>query len=309
LVAAVYIAAQLGIQLRERESLEEAARWAPGSFITIEGKRVHVLERGSGSALVLIHGFGASTFDWEQHVLGPLARDHRVIAIDLWGHGFSARLSQGDLDFAVFADQVAAVLSALRIQSADVAGHSMGAAVSVLLAARHPALVDRLILVAGLAPQTSGETPLFFRILLTPLLGELALAMAPNLAPPDAPPDYRERMALVSRIPGSRASFLRYLRQPGKMEQLLEAYPRIKVPTLVIHGRDDDVVPFPSVERVIPLIRDVTVAPLDGKGHGLLWEAPDRVIAEMLPFLPGLGAAAQHGAAAADQQRVSIEAW
>jgi pimeloyl-ACP methyl ester carboxylesterase len=284
-VPAAYGLGRAGIVLWERDSLDRAALKAPGRFIRVDGKRVHILERGAGPPLVLVHGFGGSTFDWEQHTLDLLARDHRVVALDLWGHGFSERQPSPGLDFIAFADQIAAVLSALQIESAVVAGHSMGGGVAAVLAAERPALVERLILVAGVAPAQPNEVPWLFRLLRTPVLGEVGMGLTANLAPPEAPDDYRERMALVSRVQDTRLSLLGYVRRAEKREQLRDAYRRIQAPTLILHGRNDRNVPFASVERVAPLISDATVIPLDGMGHWLLWEAPDRVVEEMNRFL------------------------
>ena len=277
-----------GMALQETRSLEEARGEAPGRFLEIDGERVHVLERGTGPPLVLLHGFAGSTFDWEQHVLEPLARDHRVVAIDLWSHGFSERRASQPLDFVAFADQAVAVLDALRIDSAAVAGHSMGAAVAAVLAAEHPDRVRCVVSVAGVAPARSSEVSWFFRALLIPVLGELAMALTANLAPPQAPADYRQRMARVSRIDDTRASLLAYVRNDAKRQQLRDAYPEIRAPVLLLHGRDDRIVPLASVERIAPRITNATLIPVDG-GHWLLWEAPDRVVEETAAFLAECG--------------------
>jgi pimeloyl-ACP methyl ester carboxylesterase len=97
----------------------------------------------------------------------------------------------------------------------------LAAGVAAVLAARHPERVDRLVLVAALA---RSEPPWIFPAMQTPVVGDIALGIAANLAPPGAPSDYRARMALVSRIRGTRDALLRYVRRPGKFDELDAAY-------------------------------------------------------------------------------------
>jgi pimeloyl-ACP methyl ester carboxylesterase len=275
---------RVGIRLREPDMLEASAARAPGSFVTVDGHRVHLVDRGAGPALLLIHGFGGSTFDWEQHVLAPLTRSHRVIAVDLWGMGFSERRDDVEPDFATFAEQLVGVLDGLGVERASVAGHSMGGAVSAVLAARHPERIERLVLIAGLAPMERGETPWIFVMMRTPIAGEIGLALTDNLAPPFAPQDYLERMARVSRIRGSRQALLRYVRRQNKFEALQAAYPVIAAPTLIVHGTADASVPFAAAQRAAALIRNARLIPLEGRGHWLLWEAPEQVVEEIDRF-------------------------
>jgi pimeloyl-ACP methyl ester carboxylesterase len=275
---------RLGIRLREPDTLDESTVRAPGSFITVDGHRVHLVERGGGPALLLVHGFGGSTFDWEQHALEPLARRHRVVAVDLWGMGFSERRGDVTLDFPLFAAQLVGVLDALGIERASIAAHSMGGAVAAVLAATHPARVDRLILVAGLVPMEPSETPWMFRALRMPVIGEIGLALTPNLAPPFAPPDYLSRMADVSRIRGSRDALLGYVRGQHGFDALRAAYSAIVAPTLMLHGTADGSVPFVAAQRAASMIHDARLRALDSKGHWLLWESPEQVVAEVDAF-------------------------
>src|SRR5262249_36233086 len=156
---------------------------------------------------------------------------HRTIAVDFWGMGFSERPLDLDPSFSAFAEELVGVLDTLGIERAAVAGHSMGGAVAVLLAAQHPQRLERVVLVRALAPGPLPETPWTFLAMRAPLLGEIGLGLADNLAPPYAPPDYRARMALVSRIAGSRNALLRYVRRRNKFSELEAAYPALRAPT------------------------------------------------------------------------------
>ncbi len=272
----------------EPDSLAEVAARFPGRTLQVDGHAVHVVEQGSGPLLLLVHGFGASTYDFEQHVLGPLSETHRVVAVDLFGMGLSERRADFPYDFAGWADQLAGTLDALGAERAIVAGHSMGGAVASVFAVRHPERVAGLVLIGALYPSTRSETPWIFLALRTPLIGELGIGLRANLAPPHAPADYLARMAAVSRIAGTRAAMIRYIRTPGKFEALEAAYPKLRMPTLILHGSEDANVSHAAMLRAAPKIRGANVVTLEGKGHFLLWEAPERVVAELQGFSAAL---------------------
>lgn len=114
--------------------------------VPIDGIAIHYEIQGDGSPLVLLHGgvLPSQTFD-EQ--LAPLAQDHRVIAIHLRGHGHSTD-NDKPWSAALMADDVAAVLRHLHIDRASVMGYSLGGAVALQLAFRHPELVEKLVTVS-----------------------------------------------------------------------------------------------------------------------------------------------------------------
>jgi pimeloyl-ACP methyl ester carboxylesterase len=260
----------------------------PGRLLDVGAHPVHVVERGSGPALVLIHGFGASTYDWEEHVLEPLARSHRVVAIDLFGMGFSARDEAMPYGLDLWVEQVRGTLDDLGIERAVIAGHSLGGAVATAFAVAHPERTERLVLVAPLVPTPPEDRTLFFTILDTPGAGEVLLGWYDHLpALPGFSAAYHARARQAFRIRGTRRALLRWVRQGYDRDALADTYRRIAVPTLVIAGRGDDIVPWPAVERTATGIDGALVLPLDGSGHWLLRDAPERVVEAMRQFLDG----------------------
>jgi len=106
-------------------------------FVDVEdGGRIHVVERGQGPPLVLLHGIMLSSALWV-HQLRDLADHHRVIAVDLRGHGQSLPGSAGS-GIRILASDVAAVLEALGVENAVVVGHSMGGMVALQMAVDLP---------------------------------------------------------------------------------------------------------------------------------------------------------------------------
>ena len=119
--------------------------------VLVSGVRMHFQRAGRGPALVLVHGLVGSARNWDQNV-EFLAKDATVYALDLANMGESERVAGLDAGMEATADRVAAWMDALKIESADVAGHSHGGAIVMMLAARHPERVRRMVLFAPANP-------------------------------------------------------------------------------------------------------------------------------------------------------------
>ena len=275
----------IAMALREPDDGRTLPPGVPGRFVDVAGHRVHVLEAGAGPPLVLLHGFGGSTYDFEEFVLAPLAKSHRAIAVDLFGFGWSERSDDFDYGWTLWSNELAGTLDALGVERASVAGHSMGGAVAAVFAARHPARVDRLVLADAFYPPEPGEVPLVFRSLQQPVLGEILLGLVGDPSVPGSSTAYRERARPTYRIAGTRRGWLRYVRDQGKRGELAAAYPAIAAPTLVLHGTADDSVPYAAMERATPAIRNARIVGIPDGGHFLLRDTPDVFVRETEGFL------------------------
>jgi pimeloyl-ACP methyl ester carboxylesterase len=159
-----------------------------GQILQLPGGDVQVVEEGptaagprqAGATIVLVHCYGCSLHWWDR--LAPLlAEQHRVVRIDVLGHGGSEKPSSGyEID-----DQgglVAGALNELGVQGAVVVGHSMGFSVSVALATQASQLVDRVVNI-GEGPDTSDcDLPFLARLAYAPVLGEAMWRIAPDFA-------------------------------------------------------------------------------------------------------------------------------
>lgn len=146
-----------------------------GRFIDVDGVRLHLLERGEGPTLVLLHGNGSMVQDFLSSGLVDLAaRSHRVIVIDRPGYGHSSRPRDRLWTPEAQADLVHAALARLGVARAVVLGHSWGAAVAVALASRHSRMVEGLVLASGYYYPASRFDMVLLSGPAVPLLGDVA---------------------------------------------------------------------------------------------------------------------------------------
>jgi pimeloyl-ACP methyl ester carboxylesterase len=121
------------------------------STVLVDGVHLYYCKAGRGPALVLVHGLVGSSGNWDQNIQF-LARFRTVYALDMANMGYSDRVAGIDPGLEATADRLAAAMDALGIHRADIAGHSHGGAISMMLAARHPEKVRRLVLFAPANP-------------------------------------------------------------------------------------------------------------------------------------------------------------
>src|SRR6476659_2273504 len=123
---------------------------ATGRIITVEGIRLHYVERGTGTPLVLLHGNGSMIEDFQSSGLIDLAAEkYRVIAFDRPGFGHSDRPRNTVWTPEAQADLIAEALKRIGVSRAIVLGHSWGTLVALALAAKHPEQIQALVLASG----------------------------------------------------------------------------------------------------------------------------------------------------------------
>jgi len=146
LAAAAGTAIWVEFQARRAEQEHPPA----GSFICIDGVRLHYLERGEGSPVVLLHGNTVSAADFQASgLIERLAQTHRVIAFDRPGFGHSTRPRGRRWTPEAQAALLSTALRGLGIEQAVVVGHSLGTLVALAMALNHPGLVSGLVLLGG----------------------------------------------------------------------------------------------------------------------------------------------------------------
>jgi pimeloyl-ACP methyl ester carboxylesterase len=274
---------------------QQHTRWVP-----IADRWLQIVDIGEGPVVLFVHGLSGCWKNWLENI-PHFARDHRVIAVDLPGFGAS-EMPVEQISISGYADILDTLMRELDIDSARIVGNSMGGFVGAELAIRHPARVERLVLVAaaGLSIESirtkrdSGlrhqlENVLFCKI---GLLASRSALMARRR---------RLRSALLLLVvahPNRLAPELAYEQVNGSGKpgfpaalQALCSYPirerlgEIACPTLIVWGDKDRLVPVRDAalfERLIPDARKVIYA---DTGHLSMLERPARFNADLRRFL------------------------
>jgi len=261
--------------------------------------RVGQAGQAQGATVLLVHGLGSFAHrDW-RYAIPALARQFRVVAVDLPGFGASESLPQG-YSFAALAAVLADTLDGLAIERAHVVGHSLGGALSLQFAHSYPQRVDRLVLVdaAGILQ----------KVALTRYLAQVDLPRV-GFAPAD-----RFLDGLDQRINGLSGLLLNRIEGRVDLAALLGSNPSIRgaligrytnidaalglvehdftrsirelaTPTMLIWGRNDPIAPLRTGVLLASRLRDARLAVLDGVGHSPLTESPERFMAVLLPAL------------------------
>ena len=257
-------------------------------------------EGSQGEPVVLIHGLGGYVENWLPS-FDALAAQHRVVAVDLPGHGRTEKPTDVAYGVENLAGFVKDFMAALQIKRAHVVGHSVGGAVATRLVLMHPATMDRLALVA---PAGFGkEFHPMVRLSTAPILGELLTRPSRSGSADFARTAVHDPAVITDELieldyqmalqPGAQAASLRTLRglcSPfGQKKSLYGVHvsrlASITNPVLVIWGRQDRVIPAAHAEVAAKGLPNVRVQLLDNCGHMPMLEQADAFNASLLEFL------------------------
>jgi pimeloyl-ACP methyl ester carboxylesterase len=268
-------------------------------FVEAGRLRMHVAETGAGEPLLMLHGWPQHWYVW-RHVIPRLAPHARLICPDLRGFGWSD-VPRGGYDRENMARDVLRLMDALGLERVRLAGHDWGGWIGFILCLRHPERFERF-LAAGIAPPwPSGDPPrladlgrLVYQLpLSTPGLGSRAGRRLAALGLRGAGLSADEVAAFVSRLGGERgrATELLYrtflLRELGRVAAGRYSAQSLRVPTVLLLGDRDPVIPVASVERQVALSEAVELEPVSDAGHFVADERPGLVAGRALGFLLG----------------------
>jgi pimeloyl-ACP methyl ester carboxylesterase len=271
-------------------------------FRTIHGYRRAFVDVGSGPALLLIHGIGDSSSSFE-HLIPVLARDHRVIAPDLLGHGRSDK-PRADYSVAGYANAMRDLLAVLDVERVSIVGHSLGGGVAMQFAYQYPHRCERVILVSsgGVCREVHpilrlAATPGagFFLSLLSLRAVRAAGRMGAILAKgfdTDIGRDADDLLRVYDTLPGhdARTAFFRTLRGAidyrGQLITMLDrCYLARGMPTLLIWGARDAVIPIVHGRIAHDAMPGSKLEVFERSGHFPHRQEPERFLSVLRNFL------------------------
>lgn len=262
------------------------------------GLRVHYRAAGDSAkpVLVLLHGYGDAFTAWDGWI-PVLAAQYRVYALDLPGHGLTRAPEGYALSSTGYVDVLEAFAAKLGLARFAVAGNSMGGGVAWNYALAHGERLTALVLVdaAGWPTAPPKELPLAFRILQY-RLGRWFLAHIDNRPlieaglkqdvhdPAVITTDFVDRWAALQRAPGHRAILMSAV--PTSFASADAArLGTLKVPTLVLHGEADTLIPLESGRQFASAIPGARLIAYPDVGHLPQVEIPERSAADVASFL------------------------
>jgi pimeloyl-ACP methyl ester carboxylesterase len=273
-----------------------------GRFVTVRGTRTWVQTAGpaTGPAVILIHGFGGSTFSW-RYTLPALAQvGDYAVALDLKGFGLADKTFDADYSHAAQADLVAQVMDALRIQKATVIGHSMGGSVAVHFARQYPDRVEKLVLVDAAVFESGGGNAAVADLLSVPPLrrwAQLAVRLYATPArsadmlksayfnPAFATPDILAGYLVPQQVKGWELALLGIMRDGSKNGLAASTLNRHSVPTLILWGQSDTWIPLSAGEKLHADIQGSELVVFPQAGHLPMEEQAAAFNARLIEFL------------------------
>jgi pimeloyl-ACP methyl ester carboxylesterase len=261
----------------ERKTLDDAERRnAPGKFVRLSDGVTHYDVAGPDAArtIVLVHGFSVPYYIWDSTAASLAKAGYRVVRYDEYGRGLSDRPKTRYID-DLYDRQLTELLDSLRItERVDLAGVSMGGAVTGMFAGRHPKRVRSLTLVDPVAG-TSGSQGMFgwpvigaylWQTLAVPKMDE---GQASDFVDPTKFPDWADRYRVQMQYRGFGRALLshRVERKGMVLDTLYQRVARESIPVLLLWGKEDHTVPFELSASVRGAIPAAEFHAIDGVGH------------------------------------------
>jgi pimeloyl-ACP methyl ester carboxylesterase len=283
---------------KETIRLDETVRPSlPGNFIALsDGVTSYELDGPDGGPfVVLIHGFSTPSGIWDYTAPALVDAGYRVLRYDLYGRGYSDRPFV-DYDEDLFDRQLLELLAALGIDSpVGLIGLSMGGAIAVIFAARHPELVRKLVLVDPAGYPV--PLPAIGRVVRMPVIGDYLMQVLGNhviVRDGGESLHHEEKLSELLEIikaqmvyRGYKRAILSTLRNFDLSDQrwAYEAVERQGLPILLFWGREDRVIPFENSKLIRNTVPGAVFYAIDDCGHIGNFERPDIVNPVLIDFL------------------------
>lgn len=266
-----------------------------GATADANGIKTNYLEAGKGDAVVLIHGSGPGVTayaNWRV-VLPALAENFRVLAPDMVGFGFSERPANIQYGVQTWADQVVGLMDTLELPTAHMVGNSFGGAIALRIATQHPDRVGRLVLMGSMGvpfPITEGLERVWGY---EPSFENMRKVLDVFAYSRDLVNDELAEVRYRGSIqPGFQESFAAMF--PAPRQRWVEAMctpeediRRLPHRTLIVHGREDQVIPVQTSLRLMELIDNADLSVFSHCGHWSMIERTEDFNRNVSEFFSG----------------------
>jgi len=247
-----------GLVMFARFSNQKAEQLLPpsGQFAQLGSTKIHFLDQGTGPTILLIHGLAGNLHNFSYGVSTALSKRFRVITVDRPACGYSTREAHADASLEAQADTLVELLTHLQIESAVVVGHSLGGAISLAMAQRHPDRVKALALIAPLTHLPDEPSPVFkaldvpspwlrkvlgWTLAIPGTLYRMSVSLKVIFGPERAPSDFAIRGGgILSLKPHTFISASTDLQNASwSMPNIEAAYANMTTPVSVLFARED----------------------------------------------------------------------
>jgi non-heme chloroperoxidase len=276
-----------------------AGKLSSSTITTRDGTVIYYKDWGTGPAVVFSHGWPLSSDAWEDQMLFLSMNGYRVIAHDRRGHGRSSQPGHGN-DMDTYADDLAQLVEALDLKNATFVGHSTGGGEVARYIGRHgTSRVAKAVLVGAVPPQmlktasnpdglpievfdgirkaVLADRSQFFKDLTLPFYGY-------NRPGAKVSEGVRESFWLQGMTAGMPAAY--YCIKQFSETDFTADLKKFDVPTLIVHGSDDQIVPIDAAGKAsAKIVKNARLVIYEGAPHGLATTHKDRLNADLLKFL------------------------
>lgn len=295
LVAAIFL---VRFDISRDDAVAQYAN-ASSRFVTLpSGAVAHVRDQGnkSGQTIVLVHGMNGFLDLWEPWV-ARLGKEFRIVTLDLPGHGLTISAPTEDFSPESLTAFVDEVVVALNLRDIVVGGNSLGGEMAWIYAIHHPEKIRGLVLLdsGGLPFDESVDLPVAFQLAQTPFVNKLMHYVTPRSAVEDIFKDvFWDDQLITSEmidqthrlmlVEGNREATVKIFQVFQPEATLIDRMSEITVPTLILWGAEDTLIPVQFAARFDDLIPNSKVVVLPNVGHLPMVEAPDVSAAIMTEF-------------------------
>jgi len=256
-------------------------------FLQIDGNKIRYLESGdSKKTLVLIHGLGASAERWDQ-VIPLFSDDYRVVVPDLIGFGYSDK-PLVDYTTEFFSEFLKNFFIESDIKRPNLIGSSLGGQIAAEYTTSHPQEIEKLILVSPSGNMEKSTPALDAYIMAALYPNEQSAKNAFELMEGSGHSVHEgivtgfvERM----QLPNAKLAFMSTLLGIKNSELITSKLQTISIPTLIIWGSNDPVIPIQYAEHFVSTIQDCRFFRMDGCGHTPYVQYPNAFASKVLEFL------------------------